>query len=248
MCYHPITMDQTCDYYCYRTNRESTNYDIGKAGKIELVFFDMDGVLADTISSWKHIHDYFETSNERSVDEYLKGNIDDLEFIKRDVSLWKENGKFTSKDVIQNILSDIPLMDGAEKFMSFLRKNNIKTAIVSAGLDILAERVAEELGIDYVFANGVKNNENARLTGEGILQVQLMYKDKNVMDLAKKLNIPLEKCASIGNSCFDIPMFETSGIGMAFNAEDDCVKEAADIVVEGKDLGRIIPAIEPFVK
>ena len=174
-------MDTTCEYYCYRKNRHATSYDIDRADKIELVFFDMDGVLADTISSWKHIHDSFGTSNERSVDEYLKGNIDDLEFIKRDVALWKENSRFVKKDAIKDILFEIPLMEGTKKCMSFLKKNNIKPAIVSAGLDILAEKVAKDLKIDYMFANGVKNDKNGRLTGEGILQVQLMYKDKNVI-------------------------------------------------------------------
>jgi len=228
-------------------NRKPINYNVKKADKIEIVFFDMDGVLADTISSWKHIHDYFGTSNERSVDEYLRGNIDDLEFIKRDVSLWKKNGQFTSVDVIQNILSEIPILNGAEQCIAFLRKNNVKTAIISAGLDILARRIAKKLGIDYVFANGIKEDENGMLTGEGILKVQLMYKDKNVLHLTKKLGIPLERCAAVGNSCFDIPMFETCGVGIAFNPEDDCVREAADEIIEGKDISRLIPVFKKYV-
>ena len=240
-------MDPTCTYHCYKNSRKAINKEVDKPEKIKLVFFDMDGVLADTISSWKSIHDYFGTSNEQSVDDYLRGNIDDLEFIKRDISLWKTNGSLTTKDVVQNILFDTPLMEGAEECISFLRKNNIKTAIVSAGLDILAEKVAEELGIDYVFANGLKQDERGQLTGEGTLQVQLIYKDKNVKNLAEKLGIPLEKCAAIGNSCFDVPMFETAGLGIAFNPEDECVKKSADVIVEGKDLSKVIPALEPYI-
>lgn len=247
MFYDPAPMTSTCRFYCYRKNRDEVNHNIDKANKIALVFFDMDGVLTDTISSWKLIHDYFGTSNERSVDEYLKGNIDDLEFIKRDVSLWKKNGKFTSRDIIQNILYGVPIMKGARECIYFLNKHNIKTAIISAGLDILAERVAKELCINYMSANGVKSDENGRLTGEGILNVQLKYKDKYVKKLAKELDIPLEKCAAVGNSCFDIPMFETCGLGIAFNPDDDCVKKSADIVIEGKDLSRIIPTLKPFV-
>ena len=240
-------MDPACTYHCYKNSRKAINKEVDKPEKIKLVFFDMDGVLADTISSWKSIHDYFGTSNEQSVDDYLRGNIDDLEFIKRDISLWKTNGSLTTKDVVQNILFDTPLMEGAEECISFLRKNNIKTAIVSAGLDILAEKVAEELGIDYVFANGLKQDERGQLTGEGTLQVQLIYKDKNVKNLAEKLGIPLEKCAAIGNSCFDVPMFETAGLGIAFNPEDECVKKSADVIVEGKDLSKVIPALEPYI-
>ena len=247
MYYHFCLMDPSCTYYCYKNSRKKINKEIVNPGNIKLVFFDMDGVLADSISSWKNIHDYFGTSNEKSVDDYLQGKIDDLEFIKRDVSLWKKNGDFTTKDVIQNILFDVPLMKGAEECISFLRKNNIKTAIVSAGLDILAEKVAEELGIDYVFANGIKQDKTGKLTGNGTLKVQLIHKDKNVKNLAEKLGIPLKNCAAIGNSCFDVPMFETAGMGIAFNPEDECVKESADIIVDGKDLSKVIPVLAPYI-
>ena len=62
-------MDPTCSYYCYKNNRNANSEKVGKGEKIQLVVFDMDGVLSDIISSWKHIHDYFGTSNEQSVDE-----------------------------------------------------------------------------------------------------------------------------------------------------------------------------------
>lgn len=242
-----IPMTSTCRFYCYRNKRKAINYNIDKTDKIRLIFFDMDGVLTDTISSWKYIHDHFRTSNERSVNQYLKGKIDDLEFIRRDVSLWKKKGEFVNINKIRDILYEIPLMKGARKCITYLKNNNIKTSIVSAGLDILAERVTNELGIDYVYANGLKNDENGRLTGEGILNVKLMYKDQAVRIIANKLNMNLENCAAVGNSCFDTPMFETCGIGIAFNPGDDCIRESADIVIEGKDLSRLIPALKPFL-
>lgn len=241
-------MEQNCRFYCYRKTRESNYYKTNKTEKIELVIFDMDGVLTDIISSWKYIHDYFKTSNEKSVDEYLKGKIDDMEFIKRDVLLWKENGKPITKDKLVEILSDVPLMKGAEKCIIYLKENEIKTAVVSAGLDILAHRVAEELGIDYVLANGVKTDEQGRLNGVGVLGVRLMYKDLAVKTLAEQQNTPLEKIASVGNSCLDIPMFEISGLGIAFNPDDDCTRKAADVIVKGKDLTKILPFIECYVK
>ena len=240
-------MTSTCRFYCYRKNRDEIQYNVQSGKKIELVYLDMDGVLTDTVSSWKHIHDYFETSNERSVDKYLKGKIDDLEFIKRDVSLWKKNGKFVHINTIRDILDKIPLIKGSKECISFLREHNVKSVIISAGLDILANRVKDEIGCDYVYANGIKNDGNGRLTGEGILRVQLMYKDKIVREIAKDLNVNLENCLAVGNSCFDVPMFETCGIGIAFNPGDDCVKKSADIVIEEKDLSRLIPVLKQFL-
>jgi len=237
-------MDPRCEYYCYRNTREANKSKAVKLDTIELVVFDMDGVLTDTISSWKYIHDYFGSSNERSVDEYLKGKIDDMEFIKRDVSLWREYGRPVTKDKLVDILSGVSLMKGAKECITVLRDHDIKTAIVSAGLDILAERVAGELGIDIVFANGIKTDDHGYLTGEGLLEVRLMYKDEAVRRLSKQLRIPLERIAAVGNSCFDSPMFETCGLGVAFDPKDDCVRKSADVVVEGKDLSKILPFLE----
>jgi len=42
-------------------------------------------------------------------------------------------------------------------------------------------------------------------------------------------------------------MLETSGMGIAFNPEDDCIKKIADFVVEGKDLRKILPVIKKYM-
>ena len=245
--YHSTSMDTRCHRFCYRQSREQTNATPFSGKPLQLVFFDMDGVLTAIYSSWKLVHDYFHTSNEKSVKDYLKGTIDDMEFIRRDVALWKNHGEYVHHTVIENILNDVPYMKGAESCISFLKQHGIKTAIVSAGLDVLAERVAKDLGIDYVFANGCKVDAQGRLNGDGILGVQLKYKDKNVKDLANQLGIPLEQCAAVGNSCFDVPMFESCGLGIAFNPADDCVREAADVVVEGTDLSNVIPVVKTYL-
>jgi len=236
-----------CRFFCYKNTRKKSKYKPEKLEKLELVLFDMDGVLTDIISSWKYIHDYFRTSNDRSVDEYLKGKIDDMEFIKRDVSLWKENGKPVTAERLVGILSDVPFMKGAEKCIKFLRESNIKTAIVSAGLDLLANRTAKELRIDYVKSNGIKTDKNGRLTGEGILNVRLMYKDLAVKSLLKELKIPLNRVASVGNSCFDIPMLEITGLGIAFNPSDECTIKAADVFFKEKDLSKILTVFESYL-
>jgi phosphoserine phosphatase len=42
-------------------------------------------------------------------------------------------------------------------------------------------------------------------------------------------------------------MLETCGMGIAFNPEDDCIKEAADVIVKGKDLSKILPFLEKYM-
>lgn len=237
-----------CTYPCYRTNKIIPRVREKMATAPSLVFFDMDGVLLDTVSSWRYVHEYFGTTNERSIMPYLRGDIDYLEFIRRDVSLWKKDGRHIEKTALQNIMNTIPFIKGAKECISFLRTHQIPTAIVSAGLNLLAERVAGDLGIEYVYANEVTVGSDGRLTGEGVLHVELMQKDKNIKALANDLQIPLHACVAVGNSCFDIPMFEVCGLGIAFNPEDSCVVQSADIVVKDKDLTKLIPVFEAYLQ
>lgn len=235
--------EHICKYHCYRKKQKIRPNKIKKGSEIKLVIFDMDGVLIDIVSSWKWVHDCFGVDNKQSVNAYLHGDIDDLEFIRRDISLWHRNGEKATVHEITEMLNNVPLTDGVEECIHILRKHNVKTAIVSAGLDILAKRISYALGIDYVVANGIKADEAGKLTGDGIVRVGLMEKGESVRRLAKKLGIPLENCASIGNSCFDISMFETCGLGIAFNPEDRCVEKEADVVIREKDLRKIVPII-----
>ena len=236
-----------CKKYCYRKTKKNQKKRYCKIEKLKLVIFDMDGVLTDTYSSWRYIHDFFKTTNEKSVQEYIEGKIDDMEFIRRDANLWIENHKLIKIDKLRKILSDIKIMKGARETLEFLNKNKIQTAIVSAGLDILANRVGNILKIDHIYSNGLKTDNNGYLTGDGILKVKLNRKNEVVNQISKTQKISKENIISVGNSCFDIPMFESSGLGIAFNPSDVCVIESADYVIYKKDLSNLIQYLDYYI-
>lgn len=218
-----------------------------KTGKIKLVAFDMDGVLVDIGSSWQHIHNHFGTNNRKSVISYIKGEIDYTEFIRRDASLWTENDKPVNIKRLKRILAEAPLMSGAKSCIESLKKKDVEICIVSAGFDLLADRVSDELGIDHVFANGIGLDEKGFFNGDGNLVVELLYKDKIIFDISEEFGIGLENIASVGDSCFDIPMILVSGLGVAFNPLDGCIKDFSDVVVEGKNLFDVSSIIESYL-
>ena len=209
----------------------------------QLVVFDMDGVLADTESSWTYVHRHFGVNNDHSLRAYLDGEIDDWEFIRRDIDLWRKKDPALSMDSIRRILADVPTMNGAEEAVAELRRRGIRTAIISAGIDLLAQRLAVELEIDVFFANGFVADCAGRLTGEGVLNVRLAEKGEKVRMVADLLDIGREEVVSVGNSRFDTPMFDASEIGIAFCPIDDEVREKADVVVEEKNLRAILESI-----
>ena len=160
--------------HSYRTRRAER---VERDGPIELVVFDMDGVLIDNGSSWVLVHRHFGVQNEGGLTRYLAGQIDDHEFVRTDVALWTKKGPVHTT-MLDKILSRPDFMLGARETVKALHDHGMVTAIVSGGLDYMANRVAHALGIDDVYANGLHVDARGNITGEGILRVPL--KDKSV--------------------------------------------------------------------
>lgn len=209
------------------------------AGLLRMVVFDMDGVLTDIDSSWQTVHRAFKVDNEANFQKHLRDEIDYREFMRSDIGLW---GK-PHITRITDILDQAPLMKGAKETVTTLRTMGIKTAIISSGILRLAERVREVLGIDHVYANKLLTDAAGYLVGEGEETVNLRNKGVILEKLCLMEGIQPAECAVVGDSRFDVPLFEKAGLSIAFNAQDLWVREAADRVIDDKDLRRILPAI-----
>jgi phosphoserine phosphatase len=207
---------------------------------IRLVIFDCDGVLADADSSWEFVHNAFGTNNQSSLLAYLQGDFDDWEFIRRDVRLWTKGTEKVPASQIRAILDHIPIMTGAVQTVSALRSRGIRTAIVSAGMNMLTERVALQTGVDINLSNGVLVDEDGFLTGEGFVNVPVKDKGFAVRKLLAELGYQKCECAAVGDRGIDCGMFDHVGLKIAFNPADEEVCDNADVVIREKDLREIL--------
>ncbi|MCJ7516515.1 MAG: HAD-IB family phosphatase [Methanomassiliicoccales archaeon] len=211
--------------------------------KYDLVAFDMDGVLVRYPSSWTWVHHHFGVTNETALEAYMQGQIDDREFMRRDISLWIERKEDLCKADIDRILEDLPVTEGIDDTVSILKREGIKTAIVSGGLDSVARGMSERYGFEGWIANGLEYDRAGRLTGEGILRVELMNKRAALDSVLKLWGIGRERTVCVGNSFVDVSMFEECGLKIAYNPIDDIVSKKADIVINAEDLRSILPFI-----
>jgi phosphoserine phosphatase len=213
---------------------------------LKLVAFDMDGTLVDVASSWRVVHDHFGDHNDEGLRRFLANEIDDDEFIRSDVRVWRRHAPELTVQDLETILARVPLMPGARRLIDGIHTRGARTAIISGGIDLLARRIAAELGIDVSLANGVCVSADGRLTGEGVVRVPIHGKEKVLAALQDQLSIVPEETASVGNSEIDVGLFRRSRVGVAFLPEDDEVRAAATAVVNERDLARVLDALERF--
>ncbi len=209
---------------------------------LQLVAFDMDGTLVDVESSWAEVHHYFHDTNEAALQAFLHDEIDDVEFARRDVALWKLHEPSMGLRHLREILDRVPLMPGAPELLGALKDRSVTTAIISGGIDVLAERLGRTLGIDVVLANGFETDRAGRLLLPKI-RVPIKGKEGVLRALQSRLGIPPERTASVGNSEIDVGLFRASRIGVAFCPADAEVRAHASHVVEERDLRRVIPLL-----
>ena len=202
---------------------------------IKLVVFDLDNVIIDgeaidEIGKLANVEDEIAEITEKA----MQGEIDFETSIKDRVQLLEG----TSIEDIEKIADDLPLMPGACKTINCLKDKDVDVAIISGSFDVVADKVTDKLGVDAVYTNSF-TVEDGKLTGEVTGPLVSGSKLDVLKDHVEKAGITLDEVVAVGDGANDISMIESAGCGIAFNAKDS-VKEIADIVVEEKDLCKVL--------
>ncbi|MFQ5761437.1 MAG: HAD-IB family phosphatase [Candidatus Bathyarchaeia archaeon] len=195
-----------------------------------LVAFDCDGTLTQKASSWRLVHEFFATvaCSEQNSNLYLQGEIDYVEFVRRDVAAWPRPLHIST---LEAILGGIPLAEGAPHVASELFRRGYELAIVSGGIDIAAERVGRLLNIRRVVANGFEATAEGYLTGEGIVRVDPINKHSALADLSRSMGISPRETVAVGDSELDLSFLSHAGMGVAVGANEK-LRSTAEYAVD----------------
>ncbi|MDI6642604.1 MAG: HAD-IB family phosphatase [Candidatus Hodarchaeaceae archaeon] len=197
--------------------------------RYKLVAFDMDGTLVVEESCWSTLHRHFGTQEaaRRNLEAYERGEIDYQEFMRRDISLWRPPPHISE---IEQVLASFTLAPKVADIVKDIHERGYSTAIITGGLDILARRVAEELRIGHVFANGLAVDERGHLSGEGIFRVEPSLKDEVLSRLVERLGMTLDECVAVGDSKYDVRFLKRAGLGVAIGGSSELAR-VADVVI-----------------
>ena len=212
--------------------------------KYDLAIFDMDGTLTKANRSWRFILEEVGKENRETYRAFVNGEIDEAEFMRRDIALWKEAKPDVKAIDIALMMRNLPLIDGIQETVAALHYNNIKCVIISGGLMCAARMIADEFGFDEYIADDIESDENGYLTGNGIMNLDLSDKGATAKEFIRKYNTVPERTISIGNSFGDVSVFKTTGLSIAFNPLDmEITGASADHVIKSQNISDILDVI-----
>ena len=173
------------------------------------------------------------------TDKAMRGEADFFESLTERVALLK--GLPLTK--VDGICHNLPLMNGAEEVIKGLQAKGYKVICFSGGFRNATTYFAEKLGLDGEFAN-ILHVKDGLLAGQ--VGGEMMFNDSKgqmLLRLQKLLGVTKDNTIAVGDGANDLSMFKYAGTKIAFCAKP-IVKENADIIIEEKDLTKILDHID----
>lgn len=181
-----------------------------------LICFDMDSTLiktevidelADRAGVGPQVREITEAA--------MRGEIDFNESFIQRVALLEG----LDVSVLEEIAVNLPIMDGAMRLMSILKKCGYKIAILSGGFNYFGNHLKKLFDVDYVYANELEI-ENGKLTGKHIGDIVDGKRKAELLRLIAQVEkIDLQQVIAVGDGANDLPMLNLAGLGIAFHAK-----------------------------
>ena len=198
---------------------------------IRAVVFDLDGTLVryqgvEFESSWGAIAlaAGVREASERLLREYLPRREAYAEWVRKDARLLAG----VSVAEVAGRIFPPPYAAGVQDAVERLRGRYV-LGILSSGVDLVADRVCADLGLDFALANHLIV-EDGRFTGESETRVDLWSKDAVLRELAAEQGLALSEICYVGDHMNDVPVMQIVGLGIAFNPKDEALARIADHV------------------
>ena len=188
-----------------------------------LICFDMDSTLIkteviDELADRAGVGEQVRAITESA----MRGEIDFSESFKQRVALLKG----LDESVLKDIAHHLPIMEGAERLISILKKIGFKIAILSGGFTYYGNYLKKIFDIDYVYANELEIIDG-KLTGNYLGDIVDGKRKAELLKLIAQVEkIDLEQVIAVGDGANDLPMLNVAGLGIAFHAKPKVIANA----------------------
>ena len=202
----------------------------------KLIAFDMDSTLIN-IECVDEIADAVGRKAEVAAitEAAMRGEIADYkQSLRMRVALLKGVSVASMDSVYRERLR---LNPGAAELVAACKAAGLKVLLVSGGFTFFADRVRDELAIDFTRSN-VLEIENGLLTGRMVNQpwgdiCDGAEKKKMLLQTCAQLGIQPQQAIAMGDGANDLPMMGAAGLSVAYHAKPQVRAQAMVAINEG---------------
>jgi phosphoserine phosphatase len=204
-----------------------------------LVVFDMDstiieGEVIDALAKAAGVEREVSALTERA----MRGELDFKQSLHARVRMLKG----LQVKQLERIAGELTLTPGSVDLVTTLKRMGFRVALISGGFTFFTDRLKQELGFDYTYANELVIR-NGKLTGEVKEPViDARRKAAIVRSIAKREGLKPEEVVAVGDGANDRIMIKNAGLGIAFNAKD-VLKRVADGSITRDNLRGLLYAL-----
>jgi phosphoserine phosphatase len=202
-----------------------------------LVAMDMDSTLL-AIESIDEIADMHRMKPQVSeiTQRTMRGEIVFEESLRQRTALLQD----LDEDALQQVYDTrVRLSPGAERMLQQMKKNGIKTMVISGGFTFFTERIKARLSLDYAAANTLEISDG-KLTGKVLGKIiGAEGKAEVLRRVSQELGLKREQIIAIGDGANDLKMMGEAGVSVAYHAKP-IVQENATYAINHVGLDGVV--------
>ncbi|MBA4707216.1 phosphoserine phosphatase SerB [Aquitalea aquatica] len=193
-----------------------------------LLVSDMDSTLItieciDEIADMQGIKPQVAAITERS----MRGELDFSASLRERVSLLAGLPESALEKVYKERLQ---LSPGAEQLLAACKQHGIRFMLVSGGFTFFTEKLKQELGLDYAYANQLEVVDG-KLTGRVVGDiVDAAAKQRLLIEKREQLGLRPDQVIAMGDGANDLLMLGEAGVGIAYRAKP-VVQAQTDVAI-----------------
>tara|TARA_Y100001949_G_scaffold85365_1_gene72097 strand:+ start:1037 stop:1684 length:648 start_codon:yes stop_codon:yes gene_type:complete len=206
-----------------------------------LAIFDVEGVLydaeylpilAERVNKEKEIWEITKKGIQGKID-WEKGLIERVRLLRG-----------LDYETCVQVANSLPIMTGAKEACNALKNAGWKLLAISGGFTVITDRLKDELGLDFVYSNELVFKDDKL---DGVIVNVNADKAKTAKTKILEWGEKKEDITVVVDGANDVKLFEISGLGIAFRAQD-LVKDLATVALDEKDLSKIVGLINNHYK
>jgi phosphoserine phosphatase len=205
-----------------------------------IVFFDIDGTLVPSGSSSSYLAGHLGHQQELDAaeDRYASGELTNQQVSEIDAAGWR-GARVTDVDLL---LEELPLIPGIDDVLAWCRAQSLEPVLASLAWQPVSAALARRHGFT---ASGGPRVGLVGDSYDGTVAEHFDEYDKRdrALDLARQRGVPTDRCAAVGDSRSDIPLFQAVPASLALNA-GAAARAAANHAINATDLREILPWLE----